>query len=96
MNMLRVGLLALSVAFVSQSALGHSVSVTSHRCENGQFVRTGDDKFQVLEYCGAPTSQDVTSENTDYVEERLYYSGGKKRVIFTIRRGKILFIEELR
>nr|WP_282434724.1 DUF2845 domain-containing protein [Thalassotalea sp. Y01] len=62
-----------------------------------KFVRVKDDKFMLLERCGAPASSERISGDANDVTERLYYKlPNKAPLIFTIKQGKIAQIEELR
>ncbi|NMP17308.1 DUF2845 domain-containing protein [Thalassotalea sp. Y01] len=56
-----------------------------------KFVRVSDDKFMLLERCGAPKSSEKISGDSEELVERMYYTlPNTAPMVFTVKQGKIV------
>lgn len=90
---MKLAILILSVIAVFNV---QAATVKAVQCGT-KFVRIADDKFMLIERCGKPESTERISGDAEVRVERLYYKlPNKKPMIFTIKQGKVVTIEELR
>lgn len=85
--------LILSVALVFSA---QAATIKAVQC-GSKFVRVSDDKLMLIERCGAPKSSEKISGESEGLVERLYYKlPNKMPMVFTVKQGKVIKIEELR
>ena len=86
-RLVAASLLCLGGALLAASA--HAETIPSLRCGN-DFVREGDARFTVIESCGTPLSAEViSSEGSDFKDERLVIRRGSETYFFELRDGKV-------